>query len=100
MKALRFLAARPILLGSLLSLLGSPPQAAHAADQNPHWTVEGRVVDQQGEPVLDFDAAHYWSANGRQWDEEGKAPELQTEEEIAEFWDDEGKMLPWPGSLV
>lgn len=93
-------AGQSILLGSLLVILGGFQGAAAVAEEDEYWTVEGRVVDEQGQPVLAFDAAHYWSANGRQWNDEGNAPELRTDQEIAEFWDDEGQMLPWPEASV
>ena len=36
------------------------------------WEIHGQVVDEQGTPVEDFDAAKFWSSNGKQWDEAGE----------------------------
>ena len=59
MKAHVSLAGRSVLLGSLLLLLGGYQRAAALAEQDEYWTVEGRVVDEQGEPVLAFDAIEF-----------------------------------------
>jgi thiol-disulfide isomerase/thioredoxin len=60
------------------------------------WSIVGEVVDESGDPIPEFEAATFWSANGLQWDEKGAALRTGNREEIVEFWNDEGTMVPWP----
>jgi peroxiredoxin len=71
--------------------LGDEP--VHSSDR---WQIRGRVVDQQGKPVEDFVAATFWSANGKQWDDQGREHSLRGHEQIAAFWQNEGMMAPFP----
>ena len=58
----------PISVMAILILVG----AAQADDSGKSWQIQGQVVDEQGMPIDDFDAATFWSSNGKQWDEAGK----------------------------
>jgi thiol-disulfide isomerase/thioredoxin len=81
------------LLAAAVSVTGF----AHAADT---WKIEGVVVDENGQPVNDFLVGTFWSANGKQWQEDGRPLSPRTAKEIADFWNDEGVMLPHPRTIA
>ena len=60
------------------------------------WQIHGRVVDEQGQPVKDFVAATYWSANGKQWDEHGERIKLHGLTDLDKIWKEEGVLEPFP----
>ena len=45
---------------------------ARADDSDKPWQIHGQVVDEQGKPVEDFEAATFWLANGNWWDKKGE----------------------------
>ena len=73
--------------------------AVHAAEPDESWEIHGNVVDQQGNPVENFVAATYWSANGKQWDDDGKIMKFD-EAELGEFWKEEGVLEAFPPHLA
>ncbi|HTM54964.1 MAG TPA: TlpA disulfide reductase family protein [Pirellulales bacterium] len=58
------------------------PIVANAAEDQSSWQIHGRVIDEQGNPVEDFEAATYWSSNGRRWEDDGS------------FYADAAKLIP------
>src|SRR5450432_520960 len=84
----------PTSVLAILILVG----VARADDSDKSWQIHGQVVDEQGMPIEDFEAATYWSSNGNWWDEEG---ELLNEAAAGKLWKDEGCLLlirEWPQS--
>jgi thiol-disulfide isomerase/thioredoxin len=67
--------------------------AARADDSDKSWQLKGQVVDEQGKPVEDCEAAPIWLANGNWWDERG---ELLKEAEAGKLWTNEGVIVPIP----
>jgi hypothetical protein len=61
------------------------------------WTIHGQVVDEQGTPVEDFDAAMFWLANGNWWDEAGQ---LLPAAAAGKLWTNEGVLAPSPHSIA
>jgi len=57
----------PAIILSILILA-----AVAQADNPDQWEIRGQVVDENGAPVEDFEAASFWSSNGKQWDEAGR----------------------------
>jgi protocatechuate 3,4-dioxygenase beta subunit len=49
----------PTSVLAILMLVG----AAHADDADEPWQIHGRVVDEQGAPVEDFEADTFWLSN-------------------------------------
>ena len=74
--------------------------AARADDSDQSWQIHGQVVDEQGTPVEDFDAAGFWSSNGKQWDDAGKWIKLKGAADIAKFWKDEGMLAAHPSQIA
>lgn len=72
---------------------------AHA-DDNDSWEIHGQVVDEQGVPVDDFDAAGYWSSNGKQWNEAGEWIRPESREEAKQFWENEGELAANPRDVA
>ncbi len=68
----------PASILAILILVG----AVQADDTDHSWEIHGQVVDDQGTPVDDFDAATFWSSNGNQWDAAGKWRGNWTEEGV------------------
>jgi peroxiredoxin len=62
-----------------------------ADDSDKPWQIHGQVVDEQGKPVEDFEAATIWVSNGNLWDERG---ELLKEE--GKLWVNEGVLAASP----
>ena len=60
------------------------------------WTADGLLVAEDGHPVGDAVIAKTWSANGKLWDKNGKTPQDMDDDEIADFWSNEGVMEPYP----
>lgn len=60
------------------------------------WIIQGRVLDDKGEPAAGFEVAAMWSANGQQWNDDGTFPKLDSDAAISEWWDDEGEFAPHP----
>src|SRR5438445_807494 len=54
---------------SLLTILVLASSGCGAENRGQSWEIRGQVVDEQGVPVEDFEAASFWSSNGKQWDE-------------------------------
>ena len=67
--------------------------AARADDSDKPWQIHGQVIDEQGKPVEDFEAATFWLSNGNWWDEQG---ELLKEAAAGKFWTNEGVLAPSP----
>ena len=66
-----------------------------AEDPQPAVIV-GRVVDEHDQPVADINLASFWSANGERLDADGKVlGSLKTDEDVARFWSNVGRMAPW-----
>lgn len=71
----------------------SPLESEETPDFNDKtWTIQGRVVDERREPVLDYDAASIWSSNGVYWDAEGLIPP----EQVDHVWEREGTLAVRP----
>src|SRR5476649_2311242 len=79
----------PTSVLAILILVG----VARADDSDKSWQIHGQVVDEQGMPIEDFEAATYWSSNGNWWDEEG---ELLNEAAAGKLWKDEGVLVADP----
>jgi thiol-disulfide isomerase/thioredoxin len=84
----------PISILSILILVG----AARADDSDEVWEVRGQVVDPRGNPVEDFEAATFWSANGKYWDETGKI--IMPNSDASNFWKEEGLLAARPDNLA
>jgi thiol-disulfide isomerase/thioredoxin len=61
------------------------------------WQIHGRVVDEHGAPVEDFEAATFWLANGNWWDETG---ELLKEAAAGKLWTNEGVLAASPQQIA
>jgi thiol-disulfide isomerase/thioredoxin len=68
----------------------------HAQEREGPWEIHGQVVDEDGTPVEDFEAASFWSSNGVQWDEEGQLIKVRGLAEIGKMWKDEGVLAAFP----
>ena len=82
----------PIGVLAILILIG----AARADDSDKPWQIHGQVVDEQGKPVEDFEAATYWSSNGNWWDEAGELIKVTRQADIGKYWKDEGMLVADP----
>jgi thiol-disulfide isomerase/thioredoxin len=67
--------------------------AARADDSDKPWQIHGQVVDEQGNPVGDFEAGMFWLSNGNWWDERG---ELLKEAAAGKLWTNEGVLVAGP----
>src|SRR3954469_5213872 len=67
--------------------------AARAEDSDQPWQIHGQVVDEQGKPVDDFEAATFWLSNGNWWDERG---ELLEDAKAGKLWTNEGVLVASP----
>ncbi len=72
-------------------------RAAQANDSDKPWQILGRVVDEKGAPVEDFEAATFWLSNGNWWDENG---ELLKEAKAGKLWTNEGVLVASPKQAV
>jgi thiol-disulfide isomerase/thioredoxin len=81
---------------AILILVGAT--RADGSDQS--WEIHGQVVDEQGTPVEDFDAASFWSSNGKQWDEAGERIKMSGPADIGKFWKEEGVLAAHPSQMV
>ena len=82
------------LLPLLLMLLTT---VARADDSDKPWEIHGQVVDEQGKPVEEFEAATFWLSNGNWWDERG---ELLPEAKAGKLWTNEGVLVASPKQAV
>ncbi len=83
----------------LVALFGFvAPVAAEESDEP--WEIHGRVVDEQGKPVEDFEAAPFWSSNGKYWDENGVRIKLESAADLHKLWKDEGVLAVNPRTLA
>jgi thiol-disulfide isomerase/thioredoxin len=64
------------------------------------WQIHGQVVDEQGAPVEDFEAATFWSSNGKQWDENGEWIKNTGADDVGKFWKEEGVLAAFPKTLA
>ncbi|NOY41196.1 MAG: TlpA family protein disulfide reductase [Planctomycetes bacterium] len=78
---------------AILILVG----AARADDSDKPWQIHGQVVDEQGMPVEDFEAATFWISNGNWWDEKG---ELLKEAAAGKLWKNEGVLAARPNGIA
>src|SRR4051794_15653804 len=67
--------------------------AARAEDPDQPWQIHGQVVDEEGKPVENFEAATFWLSNGNWWDERG---ELLKEAAAGKLWTNEGVLVASP----
>ncbi|HEY2840860.1 MAG TPA: TlpA disulfide reductase family protein [Pirellulales bacterium] len=74
------------------------PPAAEESDEP--WDIHGRVVDEQGKPVDNFEAAPFWSSNGKYWDEKGEQIKVESAAEAEKMWKDEGLLAVNPRALA
>ena len=81
---------------AVLILVGT----ARADEADESWEIHGQVVDEQGKPVEDFDAARFWSSNGKQWDEAGETFKVSSAADVAKFWKEEGVLAAHPKSMA
>ena len=79
----------PMSVLATLILVG----VARADDSDQPWQIHGQVVDEQGKPVEDFEAATFWLSNGNWWDERG---ELLKEAAAGKLWTNEGVLAASP----
>ena len=70
--------------------------ATDKKESDVEWVIKGQVLGLSGKPASDVEVGTFWSANGDFWDEDGDFPKVETEEEAAELWNDEGTMDPYP----
>jgi len=83
----------PTIVLTILILVG----AARADDSDKPWQIHGQVVDEQGMPVEDFEAATFWLSNGNWWDEAG---ELLKEAAAGKLWKNEGVLAASPKRIA
>jgi thiol-disulfide isomerase/thioredoxin len=74
--------------------------ATQADGSDKSWQIQGQVIDEQGMPVDDFDAAGYWSANGNQWDESGERKKVSGLSDAGKLWKDEGMLAAHPNLIA
>jgi thiol-disulfide isomerase/thioredoxin len=74
--------------------------AVAGADDGPTWEIPGQVVDENGKPVEDFEAASFWSSNGKQWDEAGKRIKNTGLGDAGKVWKEEGVLAANPALLA
>ncbi|MBI2823873.1 MAG: TlpA family protein disulfide reductase [Planctomycetia bacterium] len=86
----------PASVLAILILVG----AARANDSDQSWQIHGQVVDEQGTPVEDFDAATFWSSNGKQWDETGERIKVTGQADAGKFWKEEGLLAAHPKRMA
>lgn len=77
---------------TLLSLLLTT--VARADDSDKPLEIHGQVVDEEGRPVDDFDAASFWSSSGKLWNDAGKLGPVDKHP------NQEGELAPYPMSLA
>ena len=70
---------------------------ARAQDPVLSWQVNGRVVDEQGTPVEDYEVSTFWFANGNWWDERG---ELLEDAKAGKLWTNEGDLAASPKNVA
>ena len=68
----------------------------NAAESDGLWEIHGRVVDEHGKPVEDFEVAGYWSSNGKQWNDAGEMFKVENDADLAKFWKEEGVLAARP----
>lgn len=73
---------------------------ARADDSDKPWQIHGQVVDEQGTPVEDFEAATFWSSNGKLWDETGKRNTVTRLADAGQFWKNEGALAANPSEIA
>lgn len=86
----------PISVLAILILVGP----AQADDSDKPWQSCGQVVDEQGMPVEDFEAATFWSSNGKYWDEAGKRIQVTRLADAGKVWKEEGVLAAPPDRLA
>ena len=86
----------PTSVLAILILVGT----ARADDADESWEIHGQVVDERGTPVDDFDAAKFWSSNGKQWDEAGEWIKISGLADAAKFWKEEGVLAAHPSQMA
>jgi thiol-disulfide isomerase/thioredoxin len=74
--------------------------SVRADDADKPWEIHGQVVDSQGKPVEDFEAASYWSSNGKQWDDAGERIKINGLAEMGNVWKEEGVLVASPKSTA
>jgi thiol-disulfide isomerase/thioredoxin len=60
------------------------------------WEIQGQVVNERGAPIEDFEAASFWSSNGRQWDEAGNHIKTTGLSDAGKVWKEEGVLAAYP----
>jgi len=83
----------PISVLAVLTLVSF----SQAEDADHSWQIHGQVVDEQGTPVEDFEAATFWLSNGNIWDEHG---ELLEEYKARQRYKDEGVLAAVPRTIA
>src|SRR5262245_3845784 len=73
--------------------------AGQAQERGKGWDIHGQVVDERGVPVEEFEAASFWSSNGKQWDEAGNRIRTTSMAEASKVCKEEGVLAAYP-SLV
>src|SRR6476620_1848573 len=86
----------PVILVSILIVAA----AARADDRGQSWEIQGRVVDEHGTPVVNFEAASFWSSNGKQWDAAGKRIKNTGLADADKVWKDEGVLAAHPAVVA
>src|SRR5436190_20534831 len=86
----------PVILASILIVAA----AARADDRGQSWEIQGQVVDENGTPVENFEAASFWSSNGKQWDEAGKRIKNTGLVDAGKVWKEEGVLAANPALVA
>jgi thiol-disulfide isomerase/thioredoxin len=74
--------------------------AVAQADNPDQWEIRGQVVDENGTPVENFEAASFWSSNGKLWDEAGKRIKNTGLVDAGKVWKEEGVLAANPALLA
>jgi thiol-disulfide isomerase/thioredoxin len=85
---------------SVLAILFLLAPVARAEDADETWEIHGQVVDEQGKPVDDFEAAGFWSSNGKQWDDAGEWIKISGLADAGKFWKEEGVLAAHPSRMA
>ena len=71
---------------------------AGADDSDAPWEIHGQVVDEYGKPVEEFEAATFWSSNGKQWDDAGEF--FKGDRAGFKIWKEEGVLAAFPKKIA
>jgi thiol-disulfide isomerase/thioredoxin len=87
-------------LACLLTLCAIAAPPANAEDADEPWEIQGRVVDEQDRPIEKFEAAPFWSSNGKYWDASGEQIKVESNADAEKMWKDEGVLAVNPRNVA